>query len=118
MFCSRCGARNDDDAKFCDKCGADLSTMPRPSAPAAASAAPAPMVPTVAPPMVYAPSEHHAWWYPIGVWVILAAFFAFIDLSVTHTVTWSVWPIGIMGIFMVGIPLLNLFEERMAGRAR
>ncbi len=111
MFCSRCGARNDDDAKFCEKCGADLTTMPRPPAPApAAAAAPA------APPMVYAPSQHHAWWYPIGVWVILSAFFAFLDASLTHTITWSVWPIGILGIFMVGIPLLNLFEERTTRR--
>jgi len=68
--------------------------------------------------MVYPPSHHHAWWYPIGVWVILSAFFSFIDLTTTHSITWSVWPIGIMGIFMVGIPLLNLVEERTAGRPR
>ncbi len=108
MFCSRCGARNDDDAKFCEKCGADLATMPRPPAPTAAPAPP----PPAAPPVVYAPDHHHAWWYPIGVWVILSAFFSFIDLSTTHTFTWSVWPIGILGIFMVGIPLLNLLEDR------
>ena len=116
MFCSRCGARNDDDAKYCEKCGADLSAMPRPAAVAPAAAAPP--APPVAPPMVYPPSHHHAWWYPIGVWVILAAFFAFIDLATTHSITWSVWPIGILGIFMVGIPLLNLLEERTAGRSR
>ncbi len=116
MFCSRCGARNDDDAKYCEKCGADLGAMPRPSVPGAPASppvyAPAP------PPVVYPPSHRHARWYPIGVWVILSAFFAFMDLVTTHTITWSVWPIGILGIFMVGFPLLNLVEERSAGPRR
>ena len=115
MFCSRCGARNDDDAKFCEKCGADLSVMPRPSV--AAGPVPPPGMPP-APPVVYPPSHRHAWWYPIGVWVILSAFFAFMDLVTTHAITWSVWPIGILGIFMVGFPLLNLVEERSAGARR
>ena len=123
MFCSRCGARNDDDAKYCEKCGADLGAMPRPGVAGAASAtstAPPrpPMPPPTGPTMVYPPSNRHAWWYPIGVWVILSAFFAFIDLATTHTITWSVWPIGILGIFMVGFPLLHLVEERTARRPR
>ena len=114
MFCSRCGARNDDDAKYCEKCGADLGVMPRPTVPAAAAAPP-----VLAPaPLVYPPSRRHAWWYPVGVWVILSAFFAFMDLATTHAITWSVWPIGILGIFMVGFPLLNLVEERSAGARR
>lgn len=119
MFCSRCGSANDDDGKFCVKCGADLGAMPRPSAPAAAEAAPpSPAAPSLPPPTVYAPAQRHAWWYPIGVWVILSAFFAFIDVTTTHTITWSVWPIGIFGIFMVGLPLLNLFESRVTQRSR
>ena len=114
MFCSRCGARNDDDAKYCEKCGADLGAMPRPGTPVAAAAPP-----VAAPaPVVYPPSHRHAWWYPIGVWVVLSAFFAFMDLMTSHTLTWSVWPIGILGIFMVGFPLLNLVEERSAGPRR
>ncbi len=64
--------------------------------------------------MVYRPEQPHLWWYPIGVWVILSGFFAFLDLVSTHTITWSIWPIGILGIFMVGFPLLNLFEGRVA----
>ncbi len=112
MFCSRCGSRNDDDAKYCEKCGADLSTMPRPPAPAA------PTAPTAPVPVMYPPAHQHAWWYPIGVWVVLAAFFAFLDTMTTHAITWSVWPIGILGIFMVGIPLLNVVEERSTGRRR
>ncbi len=123
MFCSRCGARNDDDAKFCERCGADLSAMPKPSvagtAPSAAAAAPSgPPVPPV-PPMYYPPARPHLWWYPIGVWVILAGFFLFIDLATNpaHTMSWSIWPIGILGIFMVGFPLLHLIEEG-AGRSR
>ena len=115
MYCSRCGRRNDDDAKYCEKCGADLGVMPKP----AAGAAPPPSPPPpLVPPMVYPPSHRHAWWYPIGVWVILSGFFAFIDLTTAHAITWSVWPVGILGIFMVGIPLLNLLEERTTGRPR
>ncbi len=86
--------------------------MPRPPAetvpPAAGSA------PSMPPPAVYHPAQHHVWWYPIGVWVILAGFFAFIDLVATGRLTWSVYPIGIFGIFMVGFPLLHLVEDRAA----
>ncbi len=118
MYCSRCGARNDEDAKFCEKCGADLGGMPKPSvagtAPVAAPSAPQP---PYVPPTVYSPARRHMWWYPIGVWVIFAGFFAFIDLTLNHTITWSIWPIGILGIFMVGFPLLHLVEER-AGRPK
>lgn len=119
MFCSRCGTRNDDDAKYCEKCGADLGAMPKPSVPGAASAATAPSPSSPAPvymPPVYQPSQRHAWWYPIGVWVILSGFFAFLDIAATHTVSWSVWPIGILGIFMVGFPLLQLVEGRATQR--
>ena len=61
---------------------------------------------------MYQPGQHHVWWYPIGVWVILSGFFAFLDLVGTGTLTWSVYPIGILGIFMVGFPVLHLVEER------
>ena len=27
MFCTRCGARNDDSAKFCSQCGASLTDV-------------------------------------------------------------------------------------------
>ncbi len=92
--------------------------MPRPGTSAALPTAPAnPPMPGSAP-LVYPPFRHHAWWYPIGVWVILAGFFAFLDLTTTHTITWSVWPIGILGIFMVGLPLLNLLEEKTQSRPR
>lgn len=116
MFCSRCGAKNDDDAKYCEKCGADLGAMPRPTV-AGVPASP-PVYPPPPAPVMYPPSRRHAWWYPIGVWVILSAFFAFLDLVTTHTITWSIWPIGILGIFMVGFPLLNLVEERSGGPRR
>ena len=114
MFCSRCGARNDEDAKFCEKCGADLSLMPKPAATPAAAPPSGPVMPPSPPPPPYAypPARHRAWWYPIGVWVILSAFFLFLDLASTHAVTWSIWPIGILGIFMVGFPLLHVIEER------
>ncbi len=125
MYCSRCGTKNDDDARFCEKCGADLTAMPKPSVPAAPPAAPAaPAAPPPGaaypppgagyppPPYAYPPAQRRAWWYPIGVWVILSGFFLFVDLVMNHTVTWSVWPVGILGIFMVGFPLLHLLEER------
>ncbi len=123
MYCSRCGARNDDDARFCEKCGTDMSGMPRPTVsgtvPAAPMAPPTPFMPGTPPtpvgpvgPTVYPPARPRAWWYPIGVWVILSAFFAFLDLAATRTISWSIWPIGILGVFMVGFPLLHLAEER------
>ncbi len=118
MYCSRCGTRNDDDAKYCEKCGADLASMPKPSVPGAAPAGappPNPPAPVYMPP-VYHPAERHAWWYPIGVWVILSAFFAFLDVASTRTISYSIWPIGILGIFMVGFPLLRLAEERTTQR--
>jgi hypothetical protein len=90
--------------------------MPKPAIAGTATAAPTAPPPPVAPPprVVYPPSRPRAWWYPIGVWVILSAFFAFIDLASTRAVSWSIWPIGILGIFMVGFPLLHLLEERMS----
>ena len=88
--------------------------MPRPSVPGGTPSAPAPAPPPLPPvpaPYAYRPARRRAWWYPIGVWVIFSAFFLFIDLAATRTVTWSVWPIGILGIFMVGFPVLRLLEE-------
>src|SRR5574340_1496595 len=119
MYCSRCGARNDDDAKFCDRCGADLGAMPKPTltgAPPVPVGPPPPTAGPMPPPYVYPPARRRAWWYPMGVWVLLAAFFAFVDLTTTHTISLSILPIGILGIFMVGIPLLNLLEERTTRR--
>ena len=109
MYCSRCGAKNEDGARFCDQCGADLSAMPR--AAAAPAGAPPPGPPPTVPPLYYPPARTRAWWYPIGVWVILAAFFVFIDVATTGRITWSVWPVGILGIFMLGFPLLHRLEE-------
>lgn len=119
MYCSRCGGENDADARYCEKCGADLISMPKPIVPGTPNPAapPAPLGPPVpyAPrPAVYAPGTRHAWWYPIGVWVILSGFFAFLDVVGTGRLTWSVYPIGVLGIFMVGFPLLNLLEGRAA----
>ncbi|OGS64308.1 MAG: hypothetical protein A3K59_02490 [Euryarchaeota archaeon RBG_19FT_COMBO_69_17] len=107
MYCSACGAKNEDDATFCDGCGADLRAAPRPTA---GSSGPGPL------PVFYPPARARAWWYPIGVWLILSSFFLFVDLATTGGITWAYWPIGIIGIFMVGFPLLNLLEARIAGR--
>ena len=116
MYCSRCGAKNEDGARFCDQCGADLSAMPR--AAAAPAGAPPPGPPPTVPPLYYPPARTRAWWYPIGVWVILASFFLFIDVVPDLTVSWAHWPIGVTGIFMVGLPLLQLLEESAARRRR
>ena len=116
MYCSNCGSKNDDDAKFCDHCGADLSLMPRaPGAAPAQAPRPAPNPPA---PMYYPPARTRAWWYPIGVWVILASFFLFIDVVPDLTVSWAYWPIGVTGIFMVGFPLLQLVEDAASRRRR
>ncbi len=107
MYCSRCGTKNEDVARFCDHCGADLGAMPKPTPTTAAPSVPPPTVP----PMYYPPTRGRVWWYPMGVWVILAAFFVFMDLSTTSRITWSVWPVGILGIFLLGFPLLHRLEE-------
>jgi len=61
------------------------------------------------------PARPRAWWYPIGVWVILSAFFLFIDL-LSAGVDFAYFVIGILGIFMVGFPLLRRLEEWSAQR--
>lgn len=60
--------------------------------------------------VVYNPAQRHAWWFPIGVWAILSVFFLFADVMVTHGISWSVWPVGVIGIFLVGFPLLRRLE--------
>lgn len=118
MYCSSCGARNDEDARYCEKCGADLSAMPRPTVPGTVPTAPPPAPVPVPPPVYYPPTRRRAWWYPIGVWFLLSLFFLFLDLMTTRAVTWSYWPIGILGIFMVGLPLLQRLEEWASSRRR
>jgi zinc-ribbon domain len=117
MDCKRCGASNEDGATFCDRCGARLADGP------AAASAGDPMSNVVASPpassgsaqrsmerVVYNPAQRHAWWFPIGVWAILSVFFLFADVMVTHGISWSVWPVGVIGIFLVGFPLLRRLE--------
>lgn len=114
MYCSHCGASNEADAKFCERCGMDLASRPRASN--ASSTEPAPT--RAMPPVVYPPARPRPWWYPIGVWLLLAAFFLFVDLVSGGGVDWAYWPIGIIGIFLVGFPLLNLLETRMSHERR
>ncbi len=115
MICPRCGETNEPDARYCDRCGVDLTgptegssraSHPREATP---SSTPQPLV-------VYSPARPRAWWYPIGVWVILSAFFVFLDLMTSGGIEWAYWPIGIIGIFMVGFPLLHLLEARLSDR--
>lgn len=110
MYCASCGAKNDDDAAFCERCGSDLRGAPRPAG------APTPAAAPQAPAVVYAPTRTRAWWYPIGVWVILSAFVLFVDFMEGGGLAWAWWVIGILGIFMVGFPLLRLLEERSMKR--
>ena len=42
MFCSQCGEKNPDDAKFCSKCGTALAVAEAPAAAPAPEAAPTP----------------------------------------------------------------------------
>ncbi len=74
MKCRSCGHENPDDAHFCQKCGTSMGE-PR-SAPMFTKGG-------------------KVWWYPIGVWAILSAFFLFIDAAASGAITWSVWPVGI-----------------------
>jgi uncharacterized RDD family membrane protein YckC len=61
MYCHRCGAQNDDQAAFCDKCGAALTNM-RPMM--SATAAPSPTSPESgpAPPLYPAEVEYAGFW--------------------------------------------------------
>ncbi|MGQ0796769.1 MAG: zinc-ribbon domain-containing protein [Methanobacteriota archaeon] len=110
MYCSHCGASNEADARFCERCGADLPATSRPPASPTATAGPA----SPSAPVVYRPARPRAWWYPIGVWMLLGAFFLFVDLVSGGGVDWAYWPVGVIGIFLVGFPLLNLLEARMS----
>lgn len=111
MFCPSCGEATDPDARFCDRCGVDLSKARGPASndPGSDPSPPARTAVRSAP-LVFAPLRPRAWWYPIGVWVILSAFFLFLDVATDRGIDWSYWPIGILAIFMVGFPLLNLLE--------
>lgn len=121
MFCPACGEAIDADARFCDRCRTDLARGANGTAskgPPANAGSPAPSSNAPkAPLLVFAPVRPRAWWYPIGVWVLLSAFFLFVDLATGGGVEWSYWPIGLLGIFMLGFPLLNLLEAWTA-RAR
>lgn len=74
------------------------------------------MMTPVPPPVVFPPAQRRAWWYPIGVWVILSGFFLFVDAVPDGEVQWAYWPIGIIGIFLVGFPLLNRLERAQGPR--
>ena len=43
MFCSHCGARNDDANRFCDQCGTPLTVVPQPAPQPVAQPAPQPV---------------------------------------------------------------------------
>jgi hypothetical protein len=49
------------------------------------------------------------------VWVVLSAFFLFLDLVPGDGLAWAHGPIGVLGIFLVGFPLLQLLEAVAAG---
>jgi hypothetical protein len=125
MVCVRCGNAVDGEAKYCDRCGARIVSQPSTegSPPEAGSptnevAAAEVALSSAAPrSFVYAPARRHAWWFPIGVWAIISAFFASVDVATTHMVSWSVWPIGVIGIFLVGVPILHRLERWSLARS-
>ena len=120
MFCPACREANDADARFCDRCGSDLTAKPASGPPSVQDSPPKgpPALPAPHPPLVYAPVRPRAWWYPIGVWGLLSAFFLFLDAAPGDGIGWASWPIGVLGIFMVGFPLLGLLETWSAGRRK
>jgi uncharacterized RDD family membrane protein YckC len=93
MYCHKCGAQNDDQAAFCDKCGAALTNM-RPMV--SATAAPSPTSPESgpAPPLYPAAVEYAGFWKRlaaalidgillIGTYFVLTFLFSFVYYSVT-----------------------------------
>ncbi|MFH1177901.1 MAG: zinc-ribbon domain-containing protein, partial [Acidobacteriota bacterium] len=54
-FCPQCGARNVDEARFCNACGGPMPVMAGAGAPAQQAAPPPPAPPPAAPPPVVQP---------------------------------------------------------------
>ncbi|NIN70208.1 MAG: zinc-ribbon domain-containing protein [Anaerolineae bacterium] len=93
MECSNCGSENPEDSRFCQMCGASFTRPTRDR---------------------YLSKGGRAWWYPIGLWAILSAFFLFVELMAWGGINWSLWPVGILGILLVGFTLLRYANDRYA----
>lgn len=96
MDCTNCGLENPDDSAFCQMCGTDLGH-------------------SVTGP--YLSRSGRAWWYPIGVWVIFSGFVVFVEWMGLGSIRWSLWPVGISGILLVGFTLLRHANERYSQRS-
>jgi len=93
MYCHKCGAQNDDQAAFCDKCGAALTNM-RPMVSATATPSPTSPESGPVPPLYPAAVEYAGFWKRlaaalidgillIGTYFVLTFLFSFIYYSVT-----------------------------------
>lgn len=117
MFCPTCGERNEGGAKYCDACGTILPDLPSSTSSSAEPGREGPAPPRAREPLVvFPPARPRAWWYPIGVWLLLSLFFVVVDLIPGDGIGWAYWPIGLSGIFLVGFPLLHLLEAWTAKR--
>ncbi len=56
MFCTRCGASNPDDARFCQKCGAPIAASALPASPGPSAPPPPPLAPAWSAPPPPAPA--------------------------------------------------------------
>ncbi len=117
LICPSCATSNRDEALFCKYCGADVSKVSKPEAPSPLPAA-APPVPPAAPPppphITPRPVRPRAWWHPLGVFVILSAFFLVLDASATGRLTWSLVVVLSIAFIVGGIAVA--VSLRRAGR--
>ncbi len=111
MICPSCGTWNRDEALFCKYCGADVSKVPKPAAPAPPPPPAVVPIPAVAPPpaphITPRPSRPRAWWHALGVFVILAAFFLLLDGAGTGRLTWSLVVVLSIAFIVGGVTVLQ-----------
>ena len=111
MICPSCGTWTRDEALFCKYCGADVSKVPKPAAPAPPPTPVAPAAPPIAAPppphITPRPSRPRAWWHALGVFVILAAFFLVLDAGSTGRLTWSLVVVLSIAFIVGGVTVLQ-----------
>lgn len=107
MLCPACGTANRDDALFCKYCGHGLAKPGAAPPPEPAAVPPPPAAPTPPPAVPPAPAAR-VWWHGLGVFVILALFFIFIDVAMTLRLTWS--PVAVLATaFLAGAVMVLQF---------
>ena len=103
MFCNHCGHENIDEARYCARCGQEITVKPEPPVPESApviSETPAPIPETFPAPLIAVQPVEYA-----GFWLRFAAFF--IDFLILAAVDLALMLVTFGGyIFVFGLPML------------